>query len=94
MISIFEELVKKNGSTKDSFLMDRTHLSQKIMPLAIKKIKTAFPSEEIALFNNIAIRKLPWEAQFLLFSLLKNLHNQLFLFSKEKKTYYKNKTIY
>jgi lysophospholipase L1-like esterase len=43
MVSIFDELLNKNNLPEEEYFMDGTHLSQKAMPLALKKIQMIFP---------------------------------------------------
>ena len=85
MLSFFHELTETNGLTKRSFLMDKTHLSQKIMPLVIKKLHSLFPEMKMVLFKNKTLNKIPWKMQYALFSLIWGFRNALFSLSRKRK---------
>ncbi len=42
-LSIFSKLVDKQNRTKEKFMMDGIHLSQKAMPLALRELAKSFP---------------------------------------------------
>ncbi|MCK9351791.1 MAG: SGNH/GDSL hydrolase family protein [Candidatus Pacebacteria bacterium] len=84
-LSFFDDLTKNDGLTKRNCLADKTHLSQRIMPLVVKKIRVLLPEMNIVLFKNTILGKLPWKVQYTLFSIVWNFQDILFSLSRKRK---------
>lgn len=68
VVSILEELLDKKNIARKKYFMDGSHISQRAMPMVIKKIRTLFPKDEIILFHDKTLQKCPMVVQnFLLF---------------------------
>jgi lysophospholipase L1-like esterase len=81
-ISIFDDLVGKDGLTKYTYYMDYIHLSQKAMPFALREIRKVYPDIPLPSFIDS-------------FSLiLDNLYQVNKLFSKSQIAFLAYKLIY
>jgi len=89
-ISIFNELIKPNGSTNNSFFIDNAHLSQKAMPLVIKRFKKTLPCLDLHLFRNKILPLLPFQFQFILFSLKCQINTMIYRLYTQLKFRVKN----
>lgn len=82
-ISIFEQLLLEDGLTDGGFYVDDIHLSQRAMPLAIKKFRDNAPELHIQMFNSGVIKKMPIIIQDSLFKLRCIMRTKIFIY-KEK----------
>jgi hypothetical protein len=66
-VTVFDQLVHKNGLTNDAYYIDQVHLSQRAMPFTIRALARVIPDiqwpSEIKLFA----LKYPWLAKTLLY---------------------------
>lgn len=85
-VSIFDKLVTEDYLTKDKFYIDKVHLSQRAMPLAIKEIRKKYPSIQIKLFNNQIISRLPFYFQYIVLSFKSEVVVWGYLIRKNTKT--------
>ncbi len=81
VISVFNELVLPNGLTNFAYYSDEVHLSQKAMPLVVRKIKALFPNAELRLVPSPTAHTFTWGAQMHLFTFISYLRATRFKFS-------------
>lgn len=79
-VSIFEQLLLKNGRTNGEFYIDNVHLSQKAMPIVIKQFQNDIPLMNVQMFKNIFLRKLSNDVQFKMFELKCNVQTTLYIY--------------
>lgn len=71
-LSVFDELTDKQGLTKVRWYADKIHLSQRVMPLVIRKIVNIFKKKKIQIFSS-PISRLPFGVQMVLLRVISEI---------------------
>lgn len=72
-LSIFDQLVDREGKTKFYYYIDKIHLSQRAMPLAMKRLQGIFPGEYTSIFSGHFLPKFVTDAFFYFLCLFRSL---------------------
>ncbi len=84
-ISLFSQLINKNGSTNTRYFWDGVHLSQNAMPLAIEEILKNIPTFSFKLFSGI-LGTVPFPVQKTLLKFKSEIVTTLYFLYKNART--------
>lgn len=67
-VSIFNDLLLTDGKTNEAFYTDKVHLSQRAMPIAVKRILETLDVSPFIFFTSTYLCALPFRLQCILFT--------------------------